>query len=76
MMNKFADHIETVSTRLTAVYQAIERGAVGGYRAVETAAVTGFTRFSDKWIAALFAKEGESTAEARARLARKNETAQ
>ena len=56
-MAKFADHMEK-----------IESGVVEGYKKIETGVVEGFGKVVDKCVEVLFAKEGESVEEAKARL--------
>lgn len=51
-------------------YKKIEEGVVGGYKKIEEGAVNGFNKVSDKFVEAFFTKEGETAAEAKARLAR------
>ena len=67
-MAKFADHIEKISETVTEGYKKIEDGVVGGYKKIEEGAVEGFNKVSDKFIEKLFAKEGESVEETKARL--------
>ncbi len=52
-------------------YKKIENGVVTGYKKIETAVVNGFGKVVDKCVEKLFAKEGETVEEAKARLARK-----
>lgn len=52
-------------------YRAIEGAVVGTYRRIEAGAVTGFAHVSDWCIGKLFAREGESVEQAKARLTRK-----
>lgn len=59
-MKNFADTIEAISQAVTEGYQRLESGIVGG-----------FTRVSDKCVETLFAKSGETAAQAKERL-RKN----
>lgn len=49
-------------------YEKIERGVVWGYEKIERGAVEGFEKLTDRCVQALFAKEGESVQQARARL--------
>jgi len=49
-------------------YKKIEDGVVGGYKKIESCVVEGFGRVVDKCVEVLFAREGESVEEARARL--------
>lgn len=53
-------------------YKKIENGVVNGYKKIENGAVNGFQKVSDKCIDVLFAKDGESTEEAKARLSAKS----
>lgn len=41
---------------------------MGGYKKVETGAVSAFSKVSDKFVEKLFAREGETVEEARKRL--------
>lgn len=52
-------------------YKKIEDGVVGGYKKIENGAVEGFGKVVDKCVEVLFAKEGESVEEAKARLSGK-----
>ncbi len=67
-MARIADWIEQMGESVTRRYRKLESGVAGGYRRIENGAVEGFTRLSNKCIEVLFAKEGESAAEARTRL--------
>ena len=49
-------------------YKKIENGVVEGYKKIETGVVEGFGKVVDKCVEVLFAKEGESVEEAKARL--------
>jgi len=51
-------------------YKKIENGVVSGYKKIETGVVEGFGKVVDKCVEVLFAKEGESVEEAKARLNR------
>ena len=44
---------------------------MGGYKKIEEGVVDGFNKLSDKCVDSLFAKEGESLEEAKARLSGK-----
>ena len=57
VMAKFADHVEKTSN-----------GVVTGYKKIENGVVEGFGKVTDKCIEVLFAKDGESVEEAKARL--------
>jgi len=70
-MAKFADHMDKIAQGVTEGYRKIEDGVVTGYKKIETGAVEGFGKVVDKCVEVLFAKEGESTQEAKDRLAGK-----
>lgn len=53
-------------------YKKIEDGVVGGYKKIETGVVNGFGKVVDKCVEVLFAKEGESVEDAKARLSGKD----
>lgn len=53
-------------------YKKIENGVVTGYKKIETGVVEGFGKVVDKCVKVLFAKEGESVEDAKARLDRKD----
>ena len=53
-------------------YKKIENGVVEGYKKIETGAVEGFGKVVDKCVEVLFAKEGESAEDAKARLSGKD----
>jgi len=53
-------------------YKKIEDGVVGGYKKIETGVVDGFGKVVDKCVEVLFAKEGESVEDAKARLSGKS----
>lgn len=75
-MAKLADMNEKIEKAVVGGYKRIENGVVGGYKKIEEGAVGGFQKVSDKFVEKLFAKEGETVEEAKARLAaplKKNE---
>ena len=51
-------------------YKKIENGVVNGYKKIETGVVEGFTKMTDHFVDQFLTKEGETVAEAKARLAR------
>jgi len=53
-------------------YKKIENGVVDGYKKIENGVVDGFGKVVDKCVEVLFAKEGESVEDAKARLNRKD----
>lgn len=68
-MEKLDTCVQKIARGVKDAYQKIEDGVVSGYRRVETGAVEGFERVTDRCVETLFAREGESVAEARERLA-------
>ena len=72
-MAKFADHMEKISNGVVEGYQKIEDGVVTGYKKIETGAVKGFGKVVDKCVEVMFAKDGESVEEAKARLTGKED---
>lgn len=53
-------------------YKKIEDGVVGGYKKMEAGVVDGFGKVVDKCVEVLFAKDGESVEDAKARLSGKD----
>ena len=53
-------------------YKKIEEGVVGGYKKIEDGVDGGFGKVIDKCVEVLFAREGESVEEAKARLSGKD----
>ena len=71
MAKKIVEAVETVSETVVEGYKKIEKGVVDGYKKIEEGVVDGFEKVSDKAVEILFAKEGETVEEAKARLNRK-----
>lgn len=57
-----------VGNGVVGAYQAIENGVVGAYKAVEDAVVGTYKKVEDFCVDHLFAREGETTEEAKKRL--------
>ena len=55
-------------SKLVETNEKIAEAVVGGYKKIETGAVDGFNKVSDKCVEVLFAKEGESVEDAKKRL--------
>jgi len=72
-MAKVADRMGKISGSVTEGYRKIEDGVVKGYRKIETGAVEGSRKVIDKCVEVLFAREGESTEDAKKRLSHKEE---
>ena len=70
-MKKIADVVEKMGQTVTGGCKKIEDGVVSGYKKIENGTVTGFEKVTDKCVDVLFAKEGETVGEAKARLASK-----
>ena len=49
-------------------FEKIENGVVNGYKKIEGGVVEGFGKVVDKCVEVLFAKDGETVEEAKARL--------
>ena len=60
--------------KIADIVDKMGRVATSGYKKIENGAVTGFGRVSDKCVDVLFAKEGETVEEAKARLAARKES--
>ena len=74
-MSKIAETNEKIAQKVVGGYKKIETGVVDGYKKIETGVVEGFEKVTDKCVDVLFAKEGESTEDAKARLSgKKNKT--
>ena len=67
-MSKFADVSEKMAETVVEGYQKIEDGVVEGYKKIEEGVVSGFNKVTDKIVEKVFAKEGESVEQAKARL--------
>lgn len=73
-MRKVADIVNEMGQVVTNGYKKIESGVVSGYKKIENGAVSGFEKVSDKCVDVLFAKDGETAEEAKARLSAKKES--
>ncbi len=72
-MSKFVKANEKIAEGVVAGYKKIENGVVDGYKKIENGAVNGFGKVVDKCVEVLFAKDGETVEEAKARLSGKDE---
>ena len=70
-MKKIADIVDEMGRVVTSGYKKIEDGVVSGYKKIENGAVSGFEKVTDTCVGVLFAKEGETVEEAKARLSKK-----
>lgn len=67
-MSKIVKANEKIAEKVVEGYKKIENGVVTGYQKVEDGVAEGFGKVVDKCVDVLFAKEGETTEEAKARL--------
>lgn len=72
-MSKFIEANEKIAEKVVAGYKKIETGVVDGYKKMETGIVDGFNKVTDKCVEKLFAKDGETAEEAKARLTGKEQ---
>lgn len=59
---------ERIESGVVNGYKAIETGVVKGYKAVETAVTGTYTKIEDRFVDKFLKKDGETVAEAKARL--------
>lgn len=71
-MRKIADTMDAISRTVVEGYGKIREAVVGGYRKIEHGAVSGFETVTDKCVEVLFARDGETVAQAKQRLSRKD----
>lgn len=57
-------------SKLVQANEKIAESVVDGYKKIETGVVEGFTKMTDHFVDQFLTKEGETVAEAKARLAR------
>lgn len=67
-MSKFVETNGKIAEKVVEGYQKIETGVVTGYKKMEKGIVDGFEKVTDQCVKVLFAKEGETIPEAKARL--------
>ena len=72
-MSKITETNEKIAEKVVEGYKKIETGVVDGYKKIETGVVEGFEKVTDKCVDVLFAKEGESVEDAKARLSGKQD---
>ena len=70
-MSKIAETNQKIAKKVVEGYKKVETGAVDGYKKIETGVVEGFEKVTDRCVEVLFAHEGESAEDARARLSGK-----
>ena len=64
---------KTIAGGIVSGYKKIENAVVSGYKKMEDGVVEGFGQVVDKCVGTLFAREGESIEEAKARLRHEEE---
>lgn len=67
-MSKIADIGEKIVQGVTEGYKMIETGVTQGYKKIETDVVEGFEKVTDECVEVLFAREGETLEQTKARL--------
>ena len=68
-MAKIADHMEKIAGGVVEGYQKIEDGVVTGYKKIEGGVVGTYKKVEEAFVSTFMAKEGESVADAKARVA-------
>ena len=63
---------EAAAAEVSTGYKKIEQGVVTGYKKIEDGVVDGFGKVVDKCVEVLFAQDGESVEDAKARLSGKD----
>lgn len=71
-MSKFVQANEKIAKKVVEGYKKMEDGVVTGYKKIEDGVVEGFGKVTDACVKTLFAKEGESVEDAKARLSGKD----
>lgn len=72
-MSKFVEANEKIARQVVEGYKKIEDGVIDGYKKIESGVVEGFNKVTDKCVEKLFTKEGETVADAKARLSGKDQ---
>lgn len=67
-MDKIKRMYERIEKGVVGTYRKIERGTVRSYKKIEHGAVSGYLAVEDFFVKRLFAREGESAAQAKERL--------
>lgn len=65
--------IENISNTVISTYTAIQNGVVKGYLKIQNGAVSGYEQVESACIRKLFARNGETVEQAKARLSGKKE---
>lgn len=60
---------QEIAEAVTGGFQKIEDGVVGGYKKIEDTVVDAYKRIEDKFVGKFLTHEGETTEQAKARLA-------
>lgn len=64
---------EEIAKKVVDTFEKVEEAVVGGYAKVEDAVVGGYTKVEDAFVERCLARDGETTAEAKARLKKESE---
>lgn len=67
--HKIAEANEKIAESVVSGYKKIEDSVVNGYKRIEDSVTSSFTKMTDWFVAVFLTKEGETTEEAKARLA-------
>lgn len=70
-MSKIKEANQKIETAVVGGYKKIEDGVVSGYKKIEDGVVSGYKKVEGKFIDTFLAEDGESTEEARRRIAGK-----
>lgn len=64
---------ETIAEGVAKGFQKMTDAVAGGYKKIESGAVGGYEKMEDRFVDRFLTKEGESVADAKARLKREQE---
>lgn len=67
-MSEKKNILESIGDGVKNAYQKVEDGVVGAYKKVEAGAVKAYEKVEDVMVDKLFAKDGETTEDAKKRL--------
>lgn len=70
--SKIVEANKKIANAVAGGYKVIEKGVVDGYKKIQDGVVDGYSKMEDKFVEAYLTKDGETVAEAKARL--KNKT--
>ena len=67
-MSKFTEANKKIEEAVVGGYKKMETAVVDGYKAIEEGVVGGYQKIENRMVETLFAKDGETVEEAKARL--------